>query len=94
MFRTTWSTAVTDLTMHLLLDPREGHLWFGSKEGTVLVSMLSCRKLKDRLPIGRYFPEHPDRRRHQLIHLELVPERRTHARQPECSLGQTEARGV
>ena len=27
-----------DLTVHLLLDPREGHLRLGSKEGAVLVS--------------------------------------------------------
>ena len=29
--------AVPDLTVHLLLDPREGHLRLGSKEGAVLI---------------------------------------------------------
>ena len=35
--------AVPDLTVHLLLDPREGHLRLGSKEGLFWASRLSAR---------------------------------------------------
>ena len=36
--------AMPDLTVHLLLDPREGHLRLGDKEGALLVSALPRRK--------------------------------------------------
>ena len=64
--------AMPDLTVHLLLDPREGHLRLGGKEGAILVSALPRRDFEDRLPVLRYLPEHPDRRRFQLVLLELV----------------------
>ena len=35
--------AMPDLTVHLLFDPREGHLRFGGKEGAILVSALPRR---------------------------------------------------
>ena len=68
--------AVPDLTVHLLLDPREGHLRLESKEGAVLVSAFPRRDFKDRLPVFRNLPKHPDRLCHQLILLELALERR------------------
>jgi len=37
--------AMPDLTVHLLFDPREGHLRFGGKEGAILVSALPRRDL-------------------------------------------------
>ena len=39
-----------DLMLHLLLDPREGHLRLGGKEGAILVSALPRRDFEDRLP--------------------------------------------
>jgi hypothetical protein len=68
--------AVPDLTVHLLLDPREGHLRLESKEGAVLVSAFPRRDFEDRLPVFRNLPKHPDRLCHQLILLELALERR------------------
>ena len=68
--------AVPDLTVHLLLDPREGHLRLESKEGAVLVSAFPRRDFEDRLPVFRNLAKHPDRRCLQLILLELVLERR------------------
>ena len=38
-----------DLTVHLLLDPREGHLRLGGKEGAILVSTLPRRNFEDQL---------------------------------------------
>ena len=65
---------MTDLTVHLLLDPRESHLWLGGKEDSILVSALPRRDFEDRLPVLLYLPKHPDRRRFQLVLLELVLE--------------------
>ena len=75
MLRTICSIfAMPDLTVHLLLDPREGHLRLGGKEGAILVSALPRRDFEDRLSILRYLSEHPDRRRFQLVFLEFVLE--------------------
>ena len=68
--------AMPDITVHLLLDPREGHLRLGGKEGAILVSALPRRDFEDRLPVLRYLAKHPDRRRFQLVLFELVLERR------------------
>ena len=51
--------AMPDLTVHLLLDPREGHLRLGGKEGAILVSALPRRDFEDRLPVLRYLPKAP-----------------------------------
>ena len=58
----------------MLFDPREGHLRLGGKKGAILVSALPRRDFEGRLPVLRYLPKHPDRRRFQLVLLELVLE--------------------
>ena len=63
-----------NLTVHLLLDPREGRLRLGGKEGAILVSALPRRNCEDRLSVLRYLSEHPGRRRFQLVFPELVLE--------------------
>ena len=38
---------MSDLAMHLLLDPRKGHLRLGGKEGAILISALPRRLVGD-----------------------------------------------
>ena len=49
--------AMPDLTVHLLLDPREGHLRLGGKEGAILVSAFPRRDFEDRLREANLRPE-------------------------------------